>query len=57
MPAETEHDRFPTWTRRGCASATAAATSIAMPVTGAKKDLGDMFLPSTDYKKSFYSPP
>src|SRR5690348_15204118 len=45
MPAETEHDSVPTWTRRGCASATAAAASIAMPATDDKKDLGDTFLP------------
>ena len=50
IPAETEHERVPTWTRRGCASAAAAVTSIAMPATGAKKDLAIMFLPSAVLK-------
>src|SRR5436190_2537956 len=45
MPAETEHDRVPTWTRRGCASATTAA-STAMPTTDDQRNLGDMFFPS-----------
>ena len=45
MPAETEHERVPTWTRRGCASAPAAVASIAMLAIGAKKDLAIMFLP------------
>jgi hypothetical protein len=62
MPAETEHDRVPTWTRRGCASAAAAAATIAMPTIGAKKDLRDIFFPSlcrpeTDHKNSFYTRP
>src|SRR5262249_57780995 len=47
IPAETEHERLPTWTRRGCASAAATAASIAMLAIGAKKDLRDIFfLPS-----------
>src|SRR6516164_6318509 len=46
IPAETEHDRFPTWTRRGCASAAATAASIAMLAIGAKKDLRDIFFTS-----------
>jgi hypothetical protein len=50
MPAETEHDKVPTWTRRGCASAAAAVASIAMLANGAKKDLGIMFLPSAVLK-------
>jgi hypothetical protein len=45
MPAETEHDRVPTWTRRGWASAATAVASIAMPATDDKKDLEDTFLP------------
>jgi len=57
MPAETEQDSVPTWTRLGCASATTAAASVAMPATADKRDLGDMFFPSTDHKKSFYSRP
>jgi hypothetical protein len=52
MPAETEHDRVPTWTRRGCASATTAAASMAMPATADKKYLGDMFLPQLTPNRS-----
>ena len=44
IPAETEHERLPTWTRRGCASAATAAASIAMAAIQAK-NLGDIFLP------------
>jgi hypothetical protein len=44
IPAETEQDRVPTWTRLGCASAATVAASIVMAAIEAK-NLEDIFLP------------
>ena len=40
IPAETEHERLPTWTRRGCASA--AATAVAIVDQARDRTLGSI---------------